>query len=42
MMGFRNVLVHEYADVDRRIVYGVLQHRLDEIAALRGALAQFL
>jgi len=42
MIGFRNTLVHEYIDIDRRIVYEVLQHRLKDIEALRQILAQFL
>lgn len=42
MIGFRNVLVHDYLEIDRTIVYEVLQNRLDEIRALRSALAEFL
>ncbi len=25
MIGFRNILVHDYLDIDRELVYGVLQ-----------------
>lgn len=42
MLGFRNVLVHEYLDVDRRIVYEVLQHGLEDLEALKRFFAQFL
>lgn len=42
MIGFRNVLVHDYVDLDREIVYRVLQQDLDDIAALRRVFAQFL
>lgn len=42
MIGFRNVLVHEYTDIDRRIVYQVLQHRPGDLEALRSVFAQFL
>ncbi len=42
MIGFRNVLVHEYLDIDRKIVHEVLQHRLEDIEALKQVFAQFL
>ena len=42
MIGFRNVLVHDYVDLDREIVHRVLQQDLDDIAALRRVFAQFL
>ena len=42
MIGFRNALVHDYADIDRRIVYEALQHRLGDLEALRRVFAQFL
>ena len=42
MIGFRNTLVHEYIDIDRRIVYEVLQHRLEDMEALKRVFAQFL
>jgi len=42
MIGFRNILVHAYLDIDRAIVYDVLHTRLDDIAALRTVFAQFL
>ena len=42
MIGFRNVLVHDYVDLDRDMVYDALQNNLDDITALRRAFAQFL
>ena len=42
MIGFRNILVHEYTDIDRGIVYEVLQHGLADLEALKGIFAQFL
>lgn len=42
MIGFRNILVHDYLDLDREIVYQVLQQDLEDIAALRRSFAQFL
>ena len=39
MIGFRNILVHAYLEIDRRVVYDVLQHGLDDIAALAGVFA---
>jgi len=34
MVGFRNVLVHGYDDVDLRVVDDVLRHHLDDLLAL--------
>lgn len=42
MIGFRNILVHEYLDIDRKIVYKMLQYHIDDIAALQRVFAQFL
>ena len=42
MIGFRNVLVHDYVDLDPERVYGVLQNRLDDIRRLRRVFAHFL
>ncbi|MCX7689441.1 DUF86 domain-containing protein [Thermoflexus sp.] len=42
MIGFRNVLVHEYLDLDRRIVYEVLQSGLEDFERLRRFFASFL
>lgn len=43
MAGFRNVLVHGYAEVDLAILEEVLEHRLDDllafVRAVRGRLA---
>ena len=42
MIGFRNILVHEYAELDRRIVYQVLCEQLDDLSALKKVFAGFL
>ncbi len=42
MIGFRNTLVHDYLDVDRRIVYQVLQEGLKDLEAFRETFAHFL
>ncbi|MEA3238388.1 MAG: DUF86 domain-containing protein [Candidatus Bipolaricaulota bacterium] len=42
IIGFRNILVHEYLDVDRKIVHEVLQHQLKDLRVTKQALAQFL
>lgn len=42
MIGFRNVLVHDYLDVDRRLVFEILQQRLGDIEALRPVFAILL
>lgn len=33
MVGFRNILVHDYATIDPTIVFGVLQERLPDLRA---------
>jgi uncharacterized protein YutE (UPF0331/DUF86 family) len=42
MIGFRNILVHDYLEVDRGIVYEVLQNQLDDIEAIASVFARFL
>lgn len=42
MIGFRNILVHDYLDVDRKRVYDILQNNLGDIEALRELFAQFI
>jgi uncharacterized protein YutE (UPF0331/DUF86 family) len=42
MKGFRNILVHEYGRIDDRIVYEVLQHRLDDFDAFKREILQAL
>lgn len=42
MIGFRNTLVHEYVDIDRAIVYDVLQNNLSDLEQLKKVFAQFL
>lgn len=42
IVGFRNVLVHQYIEVDRKIVYDVLQNRLGDLEELKEVFASFL
>jgi uncharacterized protein YutE (UPF0331/DUF86 family) len=42
MIGFRNTLVHEYIDIDRKIVFDVLQNNIQDLEDLKRAFAQFL
>ncbi len=42
MIGFRNILVHDYLDLDRHLVYRVLQDHLGDFRRLMQAFAQFL
>ena len=42
MIGFRNILVHEYLEVDRAVVHEVVCDRLQDLAELRRAFAGFL
>ena len=42
MIGFRNTLVHGYMDVDRTIVYEVLQNGLCDIEELKRVFARHL
>ena len=37
VVGFKNVIVHDYLDVDRAIVYDVLRHRLGDLRELHRA-----
>ena len=42
MIGFRNILVHDYLEVDRTIVYGVLSNDLEDLRNLAKVLSRFL
>ncbi len=42
MIGFRNILAYEYIDIDRKIVYDVLQNNIDDFEELKKVFAQFL
>jgi len=42
IVGFRNVLVHQYIEVDRKIVYDVLQNKLSDLEELKKVFASFL
>jgi uncharacterized protein YutE (UPF0331/DUF86 family) len=42
MIGFRNILVHEYMAIDRRLVHDLLTQRLGDFEALRRVFARLL
>lgn len=42
MIGFRNLLIHDYLTVNRHLVYQVLQQRLEDLEKLRNLFARFL
>ncbi len=42
IVGFRNILVHQYLEVDREIVYDVLQNKLSDLEELKKVFASFL
>jgi uncharacterized protein YutE (UPF0331/DUF86 family) len=42
MIGFRNILVHEYGEIDRRIVYDVVCQRLADLDDLGRVFARLL
>ena len=42
MIGFRNILVHEYLDIDRSTVYQVLQEELGDLRELQRVFARYL
>jgi uncharacterized protein YutE (UPF0331/DUF86 family) len=42
MVGFRNILVHDYLEVDRKIVYEVLHTGLGDLEELKKVFATFL
>ena len=42
MIGFRNILVHAYLDIDHRIVHETLHKGLEDLQALKRAFARLL
>jgi uncharacterized protein YutE (UPF0331/DUF86 family) len=42
MIGFRNILVHDYLTIDRKIVFRVLQENLGDLEAFKQVFAPFL
>lgn len=42
IIGFRNILVHDYLQVDRKIVYDVVRNRLADLEDLKPVFARFL
>jgi uncharacterized protein YutE (UPF0331/DUF86 family) len=42
MIGFRNTLVHDYIEIDREIVYSVLQRNLYDFENFKRTFARYL
>ncbi len=42
MTGFRNILVHDYLEIDLKIVYDVLQNHLSTLQQIQRSLARYL
>ncbi|MCS7217194.1 MAG: DUF86 domain-containing protein [Candidatus Bipolaricaulota bacterium] len=42
IVGFRNILVHEYVDLDRRLVYTMLREGLEDLRRLQAIFGRFL
>lgn len=42
MIGFRNVLVHDYLKIDRQLVYQILTTRTTDIRRIAGTFARYL
>lgn len=42
MIGFRNVLAHEYIEIDHKLVYEVLQNKLSDLQLLKEVFIRFL
>lgn len=42
MIGLRNILVHDYLEVDRTMIHQVLQEDLEDLKKLRGVFARFI
>ncbi|MDZ7750219.1 MAG: DUF86 domain-containing protein [Gammaproteobacteria bacterium] len=42
MIGFRNLLVHDYLEIDRKRVHAILREGLDDLRTLQRVFAQFL
>jgi uncharacterized protein YutE (UPF0331/DUF86 family) len=38
VIGFRNVIVHDYLDVDRAIMYDIVRNRLGDLRELQRAI----
>ncbi|MCP4600357.1 MAG: DUF86 domain-containing protein [Proteobacteria bacterium] len=42
MIGFRNTLVHDYVEIDREIVFDILQNGIEDIERLERVFTKFL
>jgi uncharacterized protein YutE (UPF0331/DUF86 family) len=41
MVGFRNIMVHQYQELDIRIMVDVIEHRLDDLVVFTNHVMQF-
>ena len=42
MIGLRNILVHEYGNIDREEIFKILQNNLQDVEEIRDALVDFI
>lgn len=42
MLGLRNILVHEYGKIDRKLVYEILQNRLGDLEDFKKQIINFI
>ncbi|MDI6790445.1 MAG: DUF86 domain-containing protein [Thermodesulfobacteriota bacterium] len=42
MVGFRNILVHEYQDIDIKIMVDVIEHHLDDLIVFTNYVMEYM
>ncbi|MDP3030079.1 MAG: DUF86 domain-containing protein [Deltaproteobacteria bacterium] len=42
MVGFRNILVHEYQDMDIKIMVDVIEHHLDDLIVFTNHVMEYM
>jgi uncharacterized protein YutE (UPF0331/DUF86 family) len=42
MVGFRNILVHQYEDLDVKIMVDVIEHRLDDLVVFTNYIVEYM
>lgn len=42
MVGFRNILVHQYEDLDVKIMVDVIEHRLDDLVVFTNYVVEYM
>ena len=42
MLGLRNILVHEYGKIDRKLIYEILQNRLGDLEDFKKQIINFI